>query len=423
MDTHYDGAMHPRVLCVLPGVPLPADTGGALRTLSLARAIDDAYDATVLSWARPSQEIDRFRARMRGVVHALRPPALGDSAFAEAICFACGRPLGYSRYGLFPKRVMEALARETFDVIHFDHPHTALAFPFFRKLQPHAKLVLDAHNVEAQIILRLIPTAPAWQRPLLHWQSRRIQRLEHRLAREMDLVITCSDMDAGAFREMGARRVRVVTNAVPAFAPLGGAVRRDLLFVGSFDWRPNAEAAVTLATKIWPLVRGKLGNARLVLVGRHPPPQVRALHGGDIVLAGNVPSVQPYLEQAFATAIPLRAGSGTRIKILEAWAAGVPVVSSRTGAEGLPYADGRDLILAESPAEFARALLRVHSDAALAEGLAEEGRRTAEPFAGNKVAESLVAAYRDELGVFPAEPDESARRYNATYPAAIASAP
>jgi glycosyltransferase involved in cell wall biosynthesis len=131
--------------------------------------------------------------------------------------------------------------------------------------------------------------------------------------------------------------------------------------------------------------------------------------------------VQPYLEQAFATAIPLRAGSGTRIKILEAWAAGVPVVSSRTGAEGLPYTDGRDLILAESPAEFARALLRVRSDAALAEGLAEEGRRSAEPFAGNKVAESLVAAYRDELGV--PESDESARRYSATYPAAIASAP
>jgi glycosyltransferase involved in cell wall biosynthesis len=423
LDNHNDGAMHPRVLCVLPGVPLPADTGGALRTLSLARAIDDAYDATVLSWARPSQEIDRFRARMRGVVHGLRPPKLGDSALAEAICFACGGPLGYSRYGLFPRRAMEVLAREKFDVIHFDHPHTALALPFFRRLQPQAKLVLDAHNVEAHIIQRLIPTAPLWQRPLLRWQSRRIHKLEQRLAGKMDLIITCSEKDADAFRAMGARRVRVVTNAVPAFAPLGGAVRRDLLFVGSFDWRPNAEAAVTLATKIWPLVRGKLGGARLVLVGRNPPPLVRALHGGDIVLAGNVPSVQPYLEQAFATAIPLRAASGTRIKILEAWAAGVPVVSSRTGAEGLPYTDGHDLILAESPAEFARALLRVQADAALAESLAEAGRHTAEPFASNKVAESLVAAYRDELGVLAAESDESARRYSATYPAAIASAP
>src|SRR5207244_1737934 len=83
--------------------------------------------------------------------------------------------------------------------------------------------------------------------------------------------------------------------------------------------------------------------------------QIQALAAHDIVVAGSVPLVQPWLDRAFATAIPLRAGSGTRIKILEAWAAGVPVVASRIAAEGLPYTGGKDLLLAEEPSEFASA--------------------------------------------------------------------
>src|SRR3979409_176040 len=102
-----------------------------------------------------------------------------------------------------------------------------------------------------------------------------------------------------------------------------------------------------------------LAGARLVIVGRTPPPQVLGLAARDVIVAGNVPSVQPFLDGAFATAIPLRAGWGTRIKILEAWAAGVPVVATRIAAEGLPYRDGADLLLAEQPAAFARALVRL----------------------------------------------------------------
>ena len=130
--------------------------------------------------------------------------------------------------------------------------------------------------------------------------------------------------------------------------------------------------------------------------------------------------MQPYLESARATAIPLRAGSGTRIKILEAWAAGVPVVASRIAAEGLPYSDGRDLLLAESHADFARALERVYADAPLAAKLAKTGRVSAEPFGQGKIAEAVVAAYRDELGI-TGEPLDSARRYKAAYDPAIAS--
>ena len=125
----------------------------------------------------------------------------------------------------------------------------------------------------------------------------------------------------------------------------------------------------------------------------------RALASNDVAIEGDVASVRPYLDRAFATAIPLRVGSGTRIKILEAWAAGAPVVTSRIAAEGLPHSDGVDLILAEGPAEFARALVRLWRDRRLADQLARQGARTVEPFTVEKIGEAVERDYRELLAI------------------------
>jgi glycosyltransferase involved in cell wall biosynthesis len=109
--------------------------------------------------------------------------------------------------------------------------------------------------------------------------------------------------------------------------------------------------------------------------------------------------VQPFLDGAFATAIPVRAGSGTRIKILEAWAAGVPVIATQTAADGLPYRDGTDLLLAEDPDEFACAVVRLWGDPSLADRLVAEAKQTVMPFAAERVSDLIVRRYRDELGL------------------------
>src|SRR5206468_12887300 len=136
-----------------------------------------------------------------------------------------------------------------------------------KRLQPHAQLVLVAHNVEAEIVEQLAASAPQWRRKALRWQAARIRELERELSRNLDLVLTCSDKDAAAFREMGARRVRVVPNAAPDLSPPLVAQRRDVVFVGTLDWRPNADAAVVLATEIWPRCRALLPGPPLVIGG------------------------------------------------------------------------------------------------------------------------------------------------------------
>lgn len=404
----------PSLLALLPAVPLPANTGGALRALQTLRALDARFDVTTLAWG----DDERGLARMvRGPVHVAPRPGKVDALFAEAAGMVVGCPAGYARYGWFPAKLQRLLEAQRFDAIHFDHPHTALSFPLIQRLQPQAKLTLDAHNVEAEIVERVAESAPRWQRRALRWQARRIHALERDLARRMDLVLTCSERDAEAFRAMGARRVRVVPNAVPPLAPSLVAQRRNLVFVGSLDWRPNAEAAAILARDIWPRCRALLPGARLAIVGRNPPAQVQALAAHDVIIAGSVPDVTPWLDGAFATAVPLRAGSGTRIKILEAWAAGVPVVASRVAAEGLPYTDGHDLLLAEEPSDFARALVRLWRDRRLAEELAAAGRETVAPFAAESVAEAVIGHYRELLE------GASARPYSEAYapPMAVTS--
>ncbi len=406
-----------KVLALLPGVPVPANTGGALRAMTVVRALDAAFDTTVLSWARPSEDRRAFERMLEGRVHVTDRMAPVDSLFAEGMGFVLGCPAGYCRYGWFPSVLKHLLEANRFDAVHFDHPHTALTWPQIKRLQPQARLVLDAHNVEAEIVERLAESAPRWQRKALRWQAGRIRELERELSRNVDLVLTCSDKDAEEFREMGARRVRVVPNAIPPLSPALVAQRHDVVFVGSLDWRPNADAALLLAKEIWPRCRALLPGARLVIVGRNPPLHVQALASHDVLVEGSVPSVRPYLDRAFATAVPLRAGSGTRIKILEAWAAGVPVIASRLAAEGLPYTDGVDLILAEEPAEFARALVRLWRDRRLAEALAGEGTRTVAPFTAEKIGERIVQDYFELL-----EP-ESARPYSEAYAPAMAATP
>jgi glycosyltransferase involved in cell wall biosynthesis len=406
-----------RVLALLPGVPMPANTGGALRALTMLRALDQAFDTTVLAWARAGEDRQALDRMLEGRLHVMDRMGPVDSLFAEGMGFVLGCPAGYCRYGWFPSMLRRLLETEKFDFIHFDHPHTALTWPQIKRMQPQARLVLDAHNVEAEIMERLAESAPRWQRKGLRWQATRIRDLERELARHVDMVLTCSDKDAAAFREMGAQHVRVVPNAIPPLSAPLVAQRHDVVFVGSLDWRPNTDAALLLAKEIWPRCRALLPGARLVIVGRNPPVNVQALASHDVLVQGSVPSVRPYLDRAFATAIPLRAGSGTRIKILEAWAAGVPVIASRIAAEGLPYSDGKDLILAEEPGEFARALIRLWRDRQLADELVREGRRTVEPFTPENIAEAVACGYRELLD------PERARPYRDAYAPAMAATP
>lgn len=387
----------PRLLCVLPIVPLPATTGGALRTLNLVQSLETDFELVVLALRHPGQDVDAFRREVRAEVVVAELDRWLPRTAGHVASLAGSGPLNYSRYA--GARLRQAFARllqaRHFDVIHFDHPHTAQLLPIAKALQPWAFTVLDAHNVEADVIARTALMRRWPTRVLGKLHGARVASLEKQVSQRVDAVLACSAVDADRFKEMGARRVEVIPNPAPPARAVATASGRDVIFVGSLDWWPNTDAALRLAKEIWPLCRGSLGGSRLALVGREPPKKLRALAAPDVLVTGSVASVEPWLKSAWATAIPLRAGSGTRIKILEAWSARVPVVATSLAVEGLPARHGENLFIAETPVEFAAALQRLYTDPALRERLADAGARTIAQFDRALLRRRIVELYRE----------------------------
>jgi glycosyltransferase involved in cell wall biosynthesis len=261
------------------------------------------------------------------------------------------------------------------DLLYLDHLDSAIYAHGSR-----VPSILDAHNVYSALVRR---TADEQGNPMvgqyLRGQAALLERTEQRAATRAAVVTATSDDDCDYYLGCGARRVVLVPNGVDCDAyadlPLVRSSRAPLiLYVGTMSWGPNAAAAKFLATEVLPRIRLRIPDVRLRIIGREPPAEIRALaERPHVDVTGGVADVVPHLREAQALAVPLEAGGGTRLKILEAFAAGLPVVSTAVGCEGLRAEHGVHLLVA--PRErFAQALVTALTNRLLAYGLAERAR-------------------------------------------------
>jgi polysaccharide biosynthesis protein PslH len=177
--------------------------------------------------------------------------------------------------------------------------------------------------------------------------------------------------------------VHIVPNGVDTtyFVPSSSQTERGvLLFTGRMSYEPNADAVCYFAEQVLPLVRRECPQARLHIVGAAPPPRVSALASNAVVVHGQVADIRPYFATAEAVVVPIRTGGGTRLKLLEAAASGKAIVSTSLGAEGLAFAAGRDLLIADAPATFAAAIVAVLGDGALRDTLGSHARARARQY-------------------------------------------
>jgi glycosyltransferase involved in cell wall biosynthesis len=259
--------------------------------------------------------------------------------------------------------------------------------------------ILFQHNVEAAIWRRHADVAShPLRRAYFTAQWRRMCRFERQECHRFDQVIAVSEQDRDAIR--GAYGVEAVS-AVPtgvdtAFFTASGAPRdpREVTFVGSLEWMPNEDAVEFFATAILPRIRAALPEVTFTVVGRHPTLRLVALATAapGLNLVGGVPDVRPFMERAGVFVVPMRIGGGTRLKIYEALAMNAPIVSTSIGAEGLPVLPGKHLLMADDPAGFAEAVVRLLTTPAEAASLGQAGGAyVREHFGWSNVASEFAA--------------------------------
>ena len=244
-----------------------------------------------------------------------------------------------------------------------------------------------------------------WRRAYLLHQARLTERCERHWCPRVALNIAVSEADAAALTRLApGARVAVVPNGVDVdeFRPGGGA-GRGAAYVGGLHWFPNADALDYFAAEILPHVRAARPDTPVTWVGSATADErQRYAERFGIDVSGYVDDVRPLMREAACHIVPLRAGGGTRLKILNSWAMGKPVVSTTIGCEGLEAVDGRNILIRDDPKAFAKALVAVLEDGALAERLGQAGRATAERhYSWEVIGRGLIERYLDLIHVSP----------------------
>lgn len=366
-----------KILFVANLLPYPPHDGGRIRWYHLVRALAETHEVWLLAAAPDAgarEEFLRLNPRIRHLPIEYRPEQ-GRVRVAEA--------------------AREVLQRERFDAVHVAQ---IWQWPGTRALGD-VPVVLDADNVDTLLQRRLLGlkgiSGP-------HPDLLAVEALERQAYQRADRILLCSRVDAERVRERApCASVDVVPNGVELeqfpYRPERPRGRAPIFtYIGMLSYAPNADALDYFVSRIWPLIRAEIPEARFRIVGRCPSAEVMALtERPGVELVPDVPEILPYFHDADALLVPLRAGSGTRLKILEALASGCPVVTTSLGCEGLEVRNDEHLFIADDPAQFARHAVWVarHPDAV--RPLQDSARRLVEEeYTWERIGQQLRDVYQ-----------------------------
>jgi polysaccharide biosynthesis protein PslH len=355
----------PDALVISPEAPYPVAGGGAMRTASLLEYLAPRYALDVILFREPGAPDPRcsFPAGMARSLYTVDLPYHSKRPHARAsrnlMRFLYGRPPLNDRFAGFGNEVARCLAGRRYDLAVLEHFWCA---PYLEQIAPHAaRTVLDLHNVESVWYSRMGAAA----RPPVSLMFSRFAatalRMECRWIPGFSLVLAASDEDAARVREIALKAaICVYPNAIPATSQPRIAEEDVVIFSGNLEYQPNVSAVRFFRGQVWPVLRDRWPSLKWRLVGKNAE-AVRAYIKGDprIEITGPVKNAVEALAAARVVVVPLIAGSGTRMKIIEAWAAGRAVVSTSIGAEGLSAGDGEHLLVADTAAFFADAVSRL----------------------------------------------------------------
>ncbi len=381
-----------RVLFLTQVLPYPVDAGPKLRAYYVLRHLAQSHDVTLVSFVRTEdtpEAVAHLASFCRAVhtVPMVRSLALNVRAVAKATLD--GQPIIIVRDEIASmRRLIRRLVAETlFDVVHADQTSMAQYGLYARRVAqsgPRPRTVFDVHNALHRVYAQMRADEPSLLRRLYIARERAaFERYEHRLWSQFDAAVFVTDEDraaVGAPLEDRPGLATIPICAAPKDRVLVAPVPdpKLVLHLGTMFWPPNVQGMLWFAGEVWPLVVRRVPEARLAIIGRRPPSEVQALDADPTIsVLGYVEDPTAYLQQTAAFVVPLHAGAGMRVKILDGWSWGVPIVTTRLGAEGIDITDGHEALVADDPAAFADAVVRLLQEPALRQRLREAGHRKA----------------------------------------------
>lgn len=395
-----------KVLWISPKLPYPPESGDKLRQYNLIRILSSDVEISLVAFTLTPEE-DNYAGHMAQYCSSTKTFFSENPSNTERIKYILRLRLPYyvSRY-----QNADAIAyidgeikRFQPDVLQIEHTYMA---EYLRNIAPQFRppSVLTKHNIDSDLACQSYLLAKSSVSRFFWWlEWKKMRVYEPHMDHLFSAVVTMSDSDRSVVlqRKHPPSFVEVVENGVDTskFAPLPPGYDPVLLFIGALDYLPNQDAALYLCAQILPLIRKTIPGVKVLLVGRKPSQEILNLSSEVVEVWGDVPDVEPYYTRASVAVVPLRAGSGSRLKILEAMALGRPVISTGKGAEGLDLEPGEDFLRGEDAASFSEAVVKLLNDPDLYRKIAARARRTVvEKYDWSKAAQKMQSIYRRVAG-------------------------
>ena len=401
------------ILMLTPQLPYPPQQGTSLRNLHMLRALAQSHQVSLLSFSEG--ELSLGLEPLESVCRVLPPVRVLARSSADRIRQLATNSLPDVAQRLrnpeFSDSLIRALTTDSYQAVQVEGLELGPYIELVRRYGPAAHIVLDCHNAETELQRRAMQvdfhTPSRWPVALYSGlQIGRLARFEKWATQQADAILAVSRSDRAQLAKIGGveeERIRVVPNTIDIAEyerrwPSTPEVTFDLVFTGKMDYRPNVDAVLWFARHVWPEIRRARPHTTWAIVGQRPHPRLERLRAEKgITLTGRVPHIQPYLAGASVCIMPLRIGSGTRLKLIEAMASGVPVISTTLGAEGFDVSDGRELLFADTPQQWIATILQLLADEEQRAMLSEAAKQFAARYDWRRIIPLVSQLYEDLL--------------------------
>lgn len=396
-------------------VPYPPKGGSLQRSYNLLREIAKRHNVFLLAFVQEDllrlvfpdigagrseamRELKRLCKDVRFVDIPCEKKMYGKYQLAfKSIFTSTPYTVNWLRHKVMEKEILSVRAHRNFDIVHFD----TISLAPYADLLDEESAVLNHHNIESHMMLRRAENERSWFKKWYFYQEgRKLRRFEQIHCGKFGANFTCSILDSRRLKALDATlRIEEVPNGVDVeyFKPRGEPILpMRLVFAGGLNWYPNREAMRYFAREVWPLTKQKVPGVSIDVIGATPPEDLLALSRSDETFRvhGYVDDVRPYLNQAAIYVCPIRDGGGTKLKLLDAFAMAKPTVAHPVACEGIDVVDGRDVLLASTPEEFASRIGFLCENDTVRQSMGENARRlVVEQYAYSTIGSKLSSIY------------------------------